>query len=73
MARKVNTSKLAQESRAGVAVTGRQPVPPLGALYLMPQRPQLQRDFPVRRRLQITIDGEFGGQIPQSVKITHAG
>jgi hypothetical protein len=73
MARKVNTSKPTREFRPPAEVTGGQPASSLAALYLTQQRPQLQKVFQARRRLQITIDGEAGGQIPQYVKITHAG
>jgi hypothetical protein len=70
MAKKMNTLQVAQAARAEVEIARLRQAPP-AALYLM--QPQLQKDFPVKRRLQITIDGESDDQLPQSVKIIHAG
>ena len=72
MAKKMNTLQVAQAARAEVEIARLRQAPP-AALYLMQPQPQLQKDFPVKRRLLITIDGEPGDQIPQSVKIIHAG
>jgi hypothetical protein len=69
----MNALQLAQTIRAEIEAANRRPAPSLAALYLMQQRPQPFKISPLRRRLQVTIDGETGGQVPQSVKITHAG
>jgi hypothetical protein len=69
MAKKMNTLQVAQAARAEIEIERLRQAPP-AALYLM--QPQLQQDFPVKRRLLITIDGESADQIPQSVKIIHA-
>jgi hypothetical protein len=72
MAKKMNSLQLAQTARAEAEASNRRFAPSMGALSLMQPRSQAVNIFPTRRRLQITIDGETGGQIPQSVKITHA-
>ena len=71
MAKKMNTLQVAQAARAEVEIERLRQAPP-AALYLMQPQPQLRQDPPVKRRLLITIDGESGNQIPQSVKIIHA-
>jgi hypothetical protein len=73
MAKKMNSLQVVEAARAEVEVARLRYTPPLAALSLMQQRPLLQKGFPTRRRLHITIDGETNSQIPQSVKITHAG
>jgi len=74
MAKKINASRLAQETRAQAGLNHRRPAPQLAALYLMqPPQPQAGRIFPPKRRLQITVDDNPRAQLPQSVKITHAG
>jgi hypothetical protein len=73
MAKKMNSLQVVEAARAEVEVAKRRHTAPLAALSLMQQRPQSQKIFPARRRLLVTIDGETNGQIPQSVKITHAG
>jgi hypothetical protein len=74
MAKKMNALQLAQTARAEAQIDNRRHAPPMGALSLMqPPRPQAGRGFPARRRLQITVDDTTYAQLPQSVKITHAG
>jgi hypothetical protein len=73
MAKKMNASRLAQETRRQTEAANRRPAPQMAAFYLMPPRPLAGNVFPPRRRLQISIDGMAHAQIPQSVKITHAG
>jgi hypothetical protein len=73
MAKKMNSLQVVETAHVEAEVMKRRNAPILTALSLMQQRPQLQKIFPARRRLLVTIDGETNGQIPQSVKIIHAG
>lgn len=71
MARKVNVLKLAQESRGQAAVTNRQPITELAALYLLQMRlPKLKIPSP-KKRLLVAVDAETRAQIERFVKITH--
>jgi hypothetical protein len=74
MAKKSNASRLAQETHGQTELAYRRPTPPLAPLYLMHQpRPQAGKVFPPKRRFQIIVDDTTEAQLPQFVKITHAG
>jgi hypothetical protein len=75
MAKKMNSLQVMEAARAEVEVevAKLRYALPLAALSLMQPRAQAMNIFPPKRRLPITIESETGGQIPQSVKITHAG
>ena len=72
MAKKMNSMKLAQETRGNAAVTDRQPELQVAALYLMQSRQQMLRILPPRRRLSVAVDAETRAQIEHPVKIIHA-
>jgi len=71
MAKRIDATRLAQESWAKAEVTDRQPMSESAALCLMRVRlPQL-RIFRVKRKLPITVDAETRAQMEHPVKIRH--
>lgn len=73
MARKMNPSELALATRSNAEVTNRHALSQLAALYLMQVRAPQLKISPPRKRLYVAMDAETREQIPQSVKIIHAG
>jgi len=73
MARKMNSLKLAPEVHGGVTSANRRVELPITALYLMRSRPAALKVSPPRRRLQVADDAESLADVPQPVKIIHAG
>ena len=59
--------------RASFDIANRQPKPPTGALSLLQSRPQTLKVSPPRQRLEVAVDAETRAQLPQAVKIIHAG
>ena len=71
MAKKANALKFAQEFRGQAAVTNRQPVAELAALYLMQVRSPRLKISPPKKRLPVAVDAETRAQIEHPVKIRH--
>jgi len=71
MAKKMNTLKLALESRGQAEVTNRLPAKVSPALYLMQMRLPKLKISPLKRKLSIIVDPETRAQIEHPVKIRH--
>jgi hypothetical protein len=71
MAKKMNTLKLALESRGQAEVTNRLPAKVSPALYLMQMRLPKLKISPLKRKLSILVDPETRAQIEHPVKIRH--
>ena len=71
MAKKVNASKLALESRGQAEVTNRQPATESAALCLMQVRLPRLKISPFKRKLPVIVDAETRAQIEHPVKIRH--
>jgi hypothetical protein len=59
--------------RAGFEIANRRPMPPVGALYLMQSRTRSLKVSAPKQRVEVSMDTDACGQIPQPVKIIHAG
>jgi len=71
MAKKMNTLKLALESRGQAEVTNRLPAKVSPALYLMQLRLPKLKICPPKKKLPVIVDDETRAQIEHPVKIRH--
>jgi len=71
MAKKINTARLAQETRGQAAVMDRWPAAVSPALYLMQLRLPRMRISPSKRKLPVVMDAAADAAEPQVVKIRH--
>ncbi|HTQ51187.1 MAG TPA: hypothetical protein VMJ12_10785 [Candidatus Acidoferrales bacterium] len=73
MAKKTSLSKILPQTRAsGEAANQQQRAPRAPALCLMQLRSHVMRISMSKRRLQIAIEDQAEGELPQPVKIKHA-
>jgi hypothetical protein len=73
MAKKTSLLKISPQTRAsGGAANPQRPSQP-AALCLMQLRSHVMRITMSKRRLQIAIEDQTEGELPQTVKINHAG
>jgi hypothetical protein len=73
MAKKTSLLKPPPQTRAQGEAANQQRAPRAPALCLMQLRSHVMRISMSKRRLQIAIENQAEGEIPQPVKITHAG
>jgi hypothetical protein len=73
MAKKINESKLAQESRGQAEVTNRVAAAVPAVFYLMQARSPRLRISPPKKRLTVLSDAETRDAVPCPVKIRHLG
>jgi hypothetical protein len=74
MAKNINALKNLQENRSGAPIAHRQPAPPQGsALYLMQMRAHGLKISVSRQRLHVAVERDAKAEVPQPIKITHAG
>ena len=73
MAKKTSLSKLLPQTRAAGEAANPQRAPRVPALCLMQLRSHVMRISMAKRRLQIAIENQPEGELPQPVKIKHAG
>ena len=71
MAKKINATRLAQETRGQAAVMDRWPAAVSPALYLMQLRLPRLRISPLKRKLSVKMDAAEADAAPRPVKITH--
>ena len=64
--------KLSQEARGQAETTQRRPAPHVTP-YLMQFQMQKAKISPPKRRAQLAIQVEMRPEVPDNVKITHAG
>jgi hypothetical protein len=72
MAKKTNAFKMSPEARGQAAVSNRQPMPPIAALYLAQLRSHTFKFPPPVSRQQIAVQIEEQSQVPREVKIIHS-
>ncbi|MGA9779150.1 MAG: hypothetical protein ACLPRE_09515 [Limisphaerales bacterium] len=73
MAKKTSLSKILPQTRASGEAANQQRAPRAPALCLMQLRSHVMRISMSKRRLQIAIEDQAQGELPQPVKIKHAG
>ena len=73
MAKKTSLLKPRLQTRAQGEAAGPQRATQPAALCLMQLRAHVMRISMSKRRLQIAIENQADGEVPQPVKITHAG
>jgi hypothetical protein len=73
MAKKINALRLGQETWGGSEITNRRPTSDTAVLYLLDIRPTWLKVPPPRRRLTIFVEPGTLADLPQEVKIRHAG
>ncbi|HEV2436240.1 MAG TPA: hypothetical protein VG077_09595 [Verrucomicrobiae bacterium] len=73
MAKKSSLSKILPQTRASGEAANLQRAPRVPALCLMQLRSHVMRISMSKRRLQIAIENQPEGDLPQPVKIKHAG
>jgi len=73
MAKKTSLLKPHLQTRAQGEAANRQRAQQPAALCLMQLRSHVMRISMSKRRLQIAIENQADGEIPQTVKINHAG
>jgi hypothetical protein len=73
MAKKTSLLKPSPQTRAHGEAANQQSAPRAPALCLMQIRSHVMRISQSKRRLQIAIENQSDGEVPQPVKITHAG
>ena len=71
MAKKINATRLAQETRGQAEVMDRWPAAVSPALYLMQLRLPRLRISPPKRKLPVLMAADAGDAKPQVVKIRH--
>jgi len=73
MAKKINATRLAQETRGRAAVMDRWPAAVSPALYLMQVQLRLPRlkISPSKIKLSVKMDAAEADAVPRPVKITH--
>ncbi|HUA38544.1 MAG TPA: hypothetical protein VMA35_09160 [Candidatus Sulfopaludibacter sp.] len=73
MAKKTSLSKVLPQTRASGEAATQHRAPRAPALCLMQLRSHVMRISMSKRRLQIAIEDPAEGDLPQPVKIKHAG
>jgi hypothetical protein len=73
MARKIDALKLTQENWGLAEITNRRPTSDSAVLYLLDIRPTWLKVPPPRKRLSIFVKPGALVDLPQEVKIRHAG
>jgi hypothetical protein len=73
MAKKTGLLKISPQTRASGGAANQQRAPQTAALCLMQLRSHVMRISVSKRRLQIAIENQAEGELPQPVKIKHAG
>ncbi len=73
MAKKTSLSKILPQTRASGEAANPQRASRAPALCLMQLRSHVMRISMSKRRLQIAIEDQAEGELPQPVKIKHAG